>query len=177
MFCLNMLRMSIELSERDAVYEDMPSSSWSTSSTSPSDDRHGQRRHRAVGLTGQFLLRRPVDAVRTENPHALRSMVGLIPLFAVGIVEQAVINKRPTLAQDRTVPRARPDLVKLVSRWNELGSHGRRLFSLARAFRMTRLLQRMLDESEFLSPTECELCHAPISIIPTISSTTACIIA
>ena len=46
----------------------------------------------------------------------------------------------------------RSDLVKLVSRWDEGGVKGRRLISLVRVFRMTRLLHRMLDESEFLSP-------------------------
>jgi hypothetical protein len=51
-----------------------------------------------------------------------------------------------------TVPALRSDLVKLVSRWNEGGVKGRRLISLVRVFRMTRLLHRMLDESEFLSP-------------------------
>ena len=80
-------------------------------------------------------------------------MVGLIPLFAVGIVEQEVINKRPELWRKIEMYRERrPDLTKLVSRWNEIGAKGRRLFSLARAFRMTKLLRRMLDESEFLSP-------------------------
>src|SRR4030081_458593 len=86
-------------------------------------------------------------------PMRLRSMVGLIPLFAVGIVEQEVINKRPELWLKIEMYRERrPDLVKLVSRWNEIGAQGRRLFSLARAFRMTKMLRRMLDESEFLSP-------------------------
>jgi hypothetical protein len=46
----------------------------------------------------------------------------------------------------------RPDLVQHVSRWNEEGSKGRRLFSLARIFRMTNIMRRLLDETEFLSP-------------------------
>ena len=36
-----------------------------------------------------------------------------------------------------------PELVQLVSRWNQPGTQGHRLFSLARAFRMTKLLQRV----------------------------------
>ena len=35
----------------------------------------------------------------------------------------------------------------LVSRWNEAGPKGRHLFALARVFRMTKILRRMLDES------------------------------
>jgi len=86
-------------------------------------------------------------------PMRLRSMVGLIPLFAVGVVEQEVIDKHPRLwANIERYRQQRPDLVGLVSRWNEEGLEGRRLFALARVFRMTRILRRLLDESEFLSP-------------------------
>ena len=86
-------------------------------------------------------------------PLQLRSMVGLIPLFAVGIVEQEVTDKLPELWRKIEFYRQRrPELTQLVSRWNEKGMEGRRLFALARVFRMTQLLQRMLDESEFLSP-------------------------
>jgi len=154
MFCLNMLRMSIELSERDAVYEDMTikflehflyiaeaMTDMGSEGIGLWDDQDNFFYDVLSMPSGQKI------------PMRLRSMVGLIPLFAVGIVEQAVINKRPELWRKIEMYRERrPDLVKLVSRWNELGSHGRRLFSLARAFRMTKLLQRMLDESEFLSP-------------------------
>jgi len=42
--------------------------------------------------------------------------------------------------------------VAFVSRWNEEGQNGRRLFALARVFRMTKILRRLLDETEFLSP-------------------------
>ena len=46
----------------------------------------------------------------------------------------------------------RPDLAALVSRWHKPGSKSRRLLSLARAFRMKKILHDMLDENEFLSP-------------------------
>ncbi len=91
-------------------------------------------------------------------------MVGLIPLFAVGIVEQEVIDKLPELWSKFELYRERrSDLVKLVSRWNEGGVKGRRLFSLVRVFRMTRLLHRMLDESEFLSPVRGA---GPVTFLP-----------
>ena len=85
-------------------------------------------------------------------PLRLRSMVGLIPLFSVEIIEQEVIDAIPGLWKKLELYREqRSDSVKLVSRWNESGVKNRRLFSLARVFRMTRLLHRMLDEREFLS--------------------------
>jgi len=45
----------------------------------------------------------------------------------------------------------RPDLAKLVSRWDEPGQGQRHLLSLLRGHRMKCLLRRMLDETEFLS--------------------------
>lgn len=45
----------------------------------------------------------------------------------------------------------RPDLAKLVSRWQEPGSGERRLLSLLHGHRMKMVLKRMLDETEFLS--------------------------
>jgi len=89
----------------------------------------------------------------SKIPLRLRSMVGLIPLFAVGVLEQKVIEELPELWRKYEAYRAlRPDLVQLVSRWDQQGVSGCRLFALTRVFRMTMLLRRMLDESEFLSP-------------------------
>ena len=54
----------------------------------------------------------------------------------------------------------RPDLAGLVSRWNEPGLGDRRLLSLLRGSRMKKLLQRMLDETEFLSTTASARCRS-----------------
>jgi len=154
MFCLNMLRIAVELSQRDPVYEDM-----------------------AIKFVEHFLyIARAMTDMGKEGiglwddidnffydvlcmpsghkiPMRLRSMVGLIPLFAVGVVEQGAIDKMPELWGKIERYRQRlPDLAQLVSRWNEAGSQGSRLFSLARVFRMTQILRRLLDETEFLSP-------------------------
>ena len=64
-----------------------------------------------------------------------------------------VIEELPELWRKFEAYRARrPDLAQLVSRWYQQGEEGRRLVALVRIFRMTKLLRRMLDESEFLSP-------------------------
>ena len=154
MFCLNMLRMSVELSERDPVYVDM---------TIKFLDHflYIARAMTDMGKEGIGLWNDEdnffYDVLWMPSgekvPLRLRTVVGLIPLFAVGIVEQEVIDKLPELWSKFELYRERrSELVKLVSRWNEGGVKGRRLISLVRVFRMTRLLHRMLDESEFLSP-------------------------
>jgi hypothetical protein len=79
-------------------------------------------------------------------------MVGLTPLFAVETLEPETLARLPEFC--RRVARVlgeRPDLARLVSRWEEPGRGERRLLSLLRGHRMKRLLKRMLDETEFLS--------------------------
>ena len=154
MFCLNMLRMALELSRHDRAYEDMAIKFLD----------HFLHIAGAITEMGKEGLGLWDDKDKffydvlflpsgDEVPLRLRSMVGLIPLYAVGCIDRDLIEKRPELWRKFELYREqRADLVKLVSRWNESGWEGRRLIALARVFRMTCLLRRMLDESEFLSP-------------------------
>jgi hypothetical protein len=82
----------------------------------------------------------------------IRSMVGLIPLFAVETLEPELLAKLPGFQQRlEWILAHRPDLASLVSHWQDPGRGKRRLLSLLRGHRMKMLLKRMLDESEFLS--------------------------
>jgi hypothetical protein len=82
----------------------------------------------------------------------IRSMVGLIPLFAVETLEPEMLEKLPGFRKRlEWFLEHRPNLASLVSHWQSPGRGERRLLSLLRGHRMKRLLQRMLDESEFLS--------------------------
>ena len=85
-------------------------------------------------------------------PLKVRSMVGLIPLFAVETLEPELLKQLPEFAgRLKWFLNYRPDLAKLVSRWQEPGTGERHLLSLLRGHRMKCLLRRMLDETEFLS--------------------------
>jgi hypothetical protein len=85
-------------------------------------------------------------------PLKVRSMVGLIPLFAVEVLDADVFTQLPDFARRlRWFLDYRSDLAKLVSRWTEGNSEERHLLSLLRGHRVKRLLARMLDETEFLS--------------------------
>ncbi|PMS37881.1 hypothetical protein B0G57_101463 [Trinickia symbiotica] len=85
-------------------------------------------------------------------PMRIRSIVGLIPLFAVHVLEERLHGHLPGLRErlDWFLGH-RPNLAKLVSRWTEPGSGNTTLLSLLRGHRMKALLRRVLDESEFLS--------------------------
>jgi hypothetical protein len=85
-------------------------------------------------------------------PFTIRSLVGLIPLFAVETIEPDLLEKVPVFkARMEWFLENRPHLAALVSRWYEPGRGERRLLSLLRGHRMKRLLRRLLDPSEFLS--------------------------
>jgi hypothetical protein len=80
-------------------------------------------------------------------------MVGLIPLFAVETLEPEMLDRLPGFHRRmKWTLKNRPEQANLVSRWQEPGLGERRLLSLLRGSRMKKLLKRMLDETEFLSP-------------------------
>ena len=81
----------------------------------------------------------------------LRSMVGLVPLFAVEVFSDRRLRSLPGFERHLSKLRSeKPQLASLVSRWEEKGDHDCHLMSIARAFRMRRVLQRLLDPNEFL---------------------------
>jgi hypothetical protein len=95
------------------------------------------------------VLHRP-DGLRESVK--LRSFVGLIPLFAVRVLEQREHEGLKDL-RERLLGflHHRPDLAALISRWTEPGKGNRLLLALLRGQRTKDLIKRMLDESEFLS--------------------------
>ena len=82
----------------------------------------------------------------------LRSVVSLIPLFAVEVLDRKLLHNHPAFAaRIDWFLHNRTDLASLVSHWNVSGNDEKHLLSLLRGHRMKRLLSRMLDANEFLS--------------------------
>jgi hypothetical protein len=80
-------------------------------------------------------------------------MVGLIPLYAVTVIEPDHLDTLPDFNYRLGwFLKYKPQLASLVSRWQEPGMRERRLLALLRGSRMKRVLKRVLDENEFLSP-------------------------
>ncbi len=83
----------------------------------------------------------------------VRSMVGLLPLCAVTVFEGELLKKYPAL-----IPRlqrfldSRPELTAFIQNPARRGEHGRLLASVLNEEKLARVLARMLDENEFLSP-------------------------
>jgi hypothetical protein len=151
---LNLLDIALELSRYDQVYEDM-AAKFFEHLLYIAEAMTGRSRSGA-GLwdeTDNFYYDHLCMPDGTSFPMRVRSLVGLIPLFAVSIVDGALLQKLPGFGDRmRYFREQRSDLATLISRWSEPGADGRHLLALARVFRMTQVLRRMLDEGEFLSP-------------------------
>ena len=96
------------------------------------------------------------DVMKLQNSNRIelkvRSLVGLIPLFAVEVLDNELIRNAGIQRAFEWFFENRPDLSGLVSHWQEKNESGRHLLSLLRGHRLKKILKRMLDESEFLSP-------------------------
>jgi len=154
MYSLNLMRIAAELALSDKAYADIASkffehfiyiagamATMGADSQGLWDDSDG------------FFYDQLRRADNTTEQMKVRSMVGLIPLFATEVLDDADIVNNPIFKNRLTwFAENRPDLASLVSRWNEESSSGKHLISLLRGYRMKSLLKYMLDENEFLSP-------------------------
>ena len=155
MYCLNLMKISIELALHNPVYQDMATKFFEhfLAIAEAMASIGGERRD--TGLwddEDKFYY----DALNLPNGQIVRlkvrSIVGLIPLFAVETIEPETLDALPEFGRRlRWLMKYRPELASLVSRWEEHGRGERRLLSLLRGHRMKRLLNRLLDETEFLS--------------------------
>jgi hypothetical protein len=153
MYSLNLMRIALELARHNHVYEDIATKFFEhflgIAQAMSNIGEHG------IGLwddEDKFfydVLHLPDERMQQLK---VRSMVGLIPLFAVEVLEPELLQELPEFARRvEWYLNYRPDLAKLVSHWEVEGAGHRRLLSLLRGHRMKKLLKRMLDETEFLS--------------------------
>jgi hypothetical protein len=86
-------------------------------------------------------------------PVRLRSLVGIIPLFAVELIDEARMAKLPGFAKrTRWFLENRKDLAGQISYLEQRGGSGKFLLAIPSRARLERVLRYVLDEAEFLSP-------------------------
>jgi len=163
MYCLNLMRIALELARHNPVYEDIATKFFehfltiAKAMTSIGADGADDEGASAPGVSlwddeDKFYYDELSLGDGQMHKLKVRSMVGLIPLFAVEVLEPELLQQLPDFNRRlQWFLNNRPDLAQLVSRWHEPGRGERRLLSLLRGHRMKRLLKRMLDETEFLS--------------------------
>jgi len=152
-FSLNMLEISVELAMHNEAYAEMALKFFQHFCLIASATIH------AGGDTGMWdeedgffydVLRFP-DGQATRLK--VRSMVGLLPLCAATVFEGEFREKYPELIKRfRAFFEARPELTSFIHDPARIGCGGRRLGAILDETKLRRVLARMLDENEFLSP-------------------------
>ena len=152
-YCGTMLSIALELASADPAYEDL-ASKFFEHYVAIADAINGLG---GVGLWDEqdgFYY----DQVHLDGqnlPIRLRSMVGLIPLFACEVLDQDVLDRLPGFSKRmRWFLEHRPDLASRISCMaaDADGSHRRRLLAIPSRDQLLRVLRVVLDEREFLSP-------------------------
>ncbi|MEP7199244.1 MAG: glucosidase, partial [Chloroflexota bacterium] len=153
MFCLNMLTIALELACNDRVYEDIATKFFEHFLyIAEAMNNIAGEGIELWNAEDEFFYDVLHLAHGQNMPLKVRSMVGLIPLFAVTTIEPELLNRLPEFkGRLEWFLKARPDLAHLVSRWQEPGMGARRLLAICRGHRMKRVLRRLLDPNEFLS--------------------------
>jgi hypothetical protein len=153
MYCLNMLRISQELAvNADPLYEDIANKFF---------EHFLYIAHAINGLGGKGLWHEEdgffYDRLSLPDgqsiPMRVRSMVGVIPLFAVDTMASGLIESLPGFEKRMTwFITNRPDLCQNLAPLMRHGVEQRHLLSLVSRARLVRVLEKLLDENEFLSP-------------------------
>jgi Glycosyl hydrolase family 63 C-terminal domain len=162
-YATTMLAMAMELAQYDDTYEDIASKFF----------EHFVHIADAMNTLGGMGLWHDndgfyYDQIKVDDsvaPLGIRSIVGIIPLFAVEVLEQADIDRLPGFRKRMEwFLKYRPDLGRHIAYCDKSGDgekakdtrggvkHGRRLLAIPSRERLERVLRYLLDESEFLSP-------------------------
>jgi hypothetical protein len=153
LFCQNMLEIAAELSLTDPDYEDMAVKFcehffWIGSAMG----RLGGDAEMWDDTDGFYydILRLPDGSSR---PLKVRSMVGLLPLCAATVFDGELLKRKPEAAERLYwFLESRPDMCATIHDPRKVGVAGRRLIAILDETKLRRILAKMLDENEFLSP-------------------------
>jgi len=153
MYCLNMLAMALELAKEDPAYEDVASKFFE-------HFVHIAHAMNDMGTGGRALWDEEdgfyYDVLQLPNGEEhflkIRSMVGLIPLFAVETLEPEIVDRLPGFKRRmQWFVDNHADVPEHIEMTERSARGVRRLLALVNRKRLKRVLSRMLDEGEFLS--------------------------
>ena len=151
-YCNTMLSMALELARENQATEDMASKFF----------EHFVAIAEAINTHGGTGLWDEIDGFYYDQLHLdgqmiplrIRSLVGLLPLIAVEVLEEDVIDELPGFRKRmQWFLENRKGLAQHISYMETAaGDHGHRLLAIPSRDRLKRVLKYVLDENEFLSP-------------------------
>lgn len=153
MYALNMLTIALELAIENSAYEDIASKFFEHFlRIAAAMDGIGESKMSLWDETDGFYY----DALQFPDRQCamkVRSLVGLIPLFAIATLEAETLKQLPNFKRRMEwFINNRPDLKRNVACMETLGVGARRQLAIAYPDKLRRILHKMLDEKEFLSP-------------------------
>jgi mannosylglycerate hydrolase MGH1-like protein len=153
MYCLNLMTIALELAKENLAYEDVASKflehfAYISRAMNNIAGKGIKLWDEGDGFYYDVLRLRSGQSIHLR----LRSMVGLIPLFAVETLESEVVDKLPGFKQRmQWFIENLPEFADGIET-ETTATNIRRFLSLVNRERLRRVLRVMLDESEFLSP-------------------------
>ncbi|MBX3329198.1 MAG: glucosidase [Nitrospira sp.] len=153
MYCLNMLSIALELARDNRAYEDVASKFFEhfVYICRAMNNIGGEKIELWNREDGFFYDVLHLPDGRTV-PLKVRSLVGLIPLFAVETLDSELVDSLPRFKHRmQWFIENRPDFSAHVETHSQDGGV-RRFLSLVNPTRLKSVLRYMLDEEEFLSP-------------------------
>ncbi|MGH9492073.1 MAG: MGH1-like glycoside hydrolase domain-containing protein [Terriglobales bacterium] len=154
MYSLNLLAIALELARENPAYENVASKFWEhfLFIANAMNHRGGEEEGLWDEADGFFydVLHAPDGS---HLPLKVRSMVGLIPLFAVQTLEPEIVDRLSGFKRRlEWFIDNRPDLIQNLACMRTRGHKERRLLAIVDRDKLRRILRFMLDENEFLSP-------------------------
>lgn len=152
MFALNMMRIALELALYNPVYEEMATKFFEHFLyIADSINNIGEGEDGLWDEADGFYY----DTLKLKNGEnislKLRSIVGLIPLFAVEVIDHEFLEKLPNFHRRmQWLLENKPDQASQVSHFDEEGEGRKHLLSILKRDRLERILERMVDPQEFL---------------------------
>jgi hypothetical protein len=153
LYCQSMLSIALELSQQDPVYLEQAQAyfeHFAWIAVAVNREAGGAAMWDEEDGFFYDLLRLPDGSSQRLR---VRSLVGLLPLSAVTVYETALTSRHPQLIEGvQDFVSRHPSVSSVMSRGRVTGRHGEHLLALFDETRLRRILTRLLDEDEFLSP-------------------------
>lgn len=153
MFCLNLLQTALELAKEDAAYEAMATKFFehfifiadAINNIGRSDGLWDEKEGFYYGLLNMPDGR----SIRVTED----TICGVVPLFAVATNDSAAYTPFPQYRERfEWFIKHRPDLLNHIGDLSKYHVNGHLLISMASPYKLKRILEKILDESQFLSP-------------------------
>jgi Glycosyl hydrolase family 63 C-terminal domain len=153
MYCLNLLTIALELAKTNPVYEDIATKFFEHFLYIADAMNHIGEGEASLWDEGDGFY---YDVLHLPDHRQItlkvRSMVGLIPLLAIETIEPETLQQLPNFQKRlEWFIRHRPDLRQNVACMEMRGTGARRLLAIVNPHKLRRILEKMLDESEFFS--------------------------